>query len=400
MEADKLAGRITRMHESSTLRMAQLSRELVAKGKQIISLSLGEPDFDTPTHIKEAAIQAIENNITHYPPVAGFPELRKAIVTKFERDNQLNFSPAQVLVSTGAKQSIINILMCLLEEGDEIIIPAPYWVSYPEMVKLTGATPVYVHAGVEQSFKITAHQLEQAITPRTKAIIYSSPSNPTGSVYSYDELASFAEVLKKHPDIFVISDEIYELINFGSGHVSMANIPGMAGRTIVINGVSKAFAMTGWRIGYAAGPEFIIKAAEKFQGQFTSGACTISQKAAEAAISQSYAPTEIMTDAFRMRKDLVMKLMKEMPGMKTSDPAGAFYLFPDVSAYYGKATESGMQISTAEELVMYLLEEAQVALVGGEGFGAPNCIRFSFAASESNLQEAMRRIKAALDKLR
>ncbi|MDZ4840140.1 MAG: pyridoxal phosphate-dependent aminotransferase [Bacteroidota bacterium] len=397
IDSQRVSQRIQQMQESSTLQMARLSRQLQSEGKKIINLSLGEPDFDTPNHIKDAAIRAIENNITHYPPVAGFLELRQALSEKFKRDNNLEYSPNQILVSTGAKHSLINVLMTLLDEGDEVIIPAPYWVSYPEMVKLTGASSIIVETSLEADFKMTAKQLRAAITENTKAIILNSPSNPTGAVYTLSELEALAEVLRNE-DIIVISDEIYELINYGIGHYSIATLTGMYDKTVTINGVSKAFAMTGWRIGYAAGPEWLIKACEKLQGQFTSGANTIAEMATIAAVSESYQPTYDMLAEFVKRKELVLAGINDIGKLGVSIPEGAFYLFPDVSAYLGTKYKE-YEVNTSDDLCMYLLAEAEVSLVSGTGFGAANCIRISFAASEQNLTLALARIKTALHNL-
>jgi len=394
-----LAQRISHLKESSTLKMAKMSRELAAKGLDIINLSLGEPDFDTPEHIKNAGIEAIRNNITHYPPVAGFPDLRKAVADKFLRENGLNYTPNQVVVSTGAKQSIANVLQSLLQEGDEIIIPSPFWVSYPETVKLAEATSVFVHAGIDQDFKITPAQLEKAITPKTKAFIYSNPSNPTGSFYNKDELKGLADVFARHPNVYVISDEIYEHINYTGAHASLAAFPEIFERCIVINGVSKSFAMTGWRIGYATGPQEIMSACEKIQGQVTSGASSISQKAAFAALTSSMEPTHKMAAAFLERRNFIVERLKSIPGMVTNMPEGAFYLFPEVSHYFGKQFE-GHIISNSDDLSMYLLEHGHVSLVSGTGFGAPGHIRISFAASKENIDKPVDQIGEALQKLK
>lgn len=399
MEDDKVAKRILNINESSTIRMAKLSRELKAQGEDIINLSLGEPDFDTPEHIKKAAEEAIEKGFTHYPPVAGYPELREAIAKKFERENGLQYKPSQIVVSTGAKQSLMNIMLSLLDEGDEVIVPVPYWVTYPEMIKFAGGTIKYIETGVESGFKITAKQLEEAITPRTKAFVYSSPSNPTGAFYTYEELKPLAEVFARHDNIFIISDEIYEHINFTGKHASLAQFPEIFDRTIVVNGVSKGFAMTGWRIGYMAGPEWLAKACEKVQGQFTSAASSISQYATIAALNSGLEATHKMTEAFKARRDLVVERLKEIPGIKFDVPEGAFYLFPDVTSYFGKSY-NGTIVKNAEDLCMYLLGEAKVSLVAGTGFGAPDCIRISFAASREELDKAMSRIKDALAKLK
>ena len=393
-----LAQRISLLQESSTLKMAKMSRELSAKGLDIVNLSLGEPDFDTPDHIKKAAIEAINNNFTHYPPVSGFPELRQAVADKFLRENGLTYNASQVIVSTGAKQSIINVLMSILQTGDEVIIPAPFWVSYPEMVKLSEAKSVFIHAGIDQDFKITPEQLEAAITPKTKAFIYSNPSNPTGSFYTHEELKGLAEVFARHPRVHIISDEIYEHINYTGAHASLASFPEIFDRTIVINGVSKSFAMTGWRIGYAAGAQNIITACEKIQGQVTSGACSISQKAAYAALTSDMAPTRKMAAAFKERKDFIVEKLKSVPGIISNVPQGAFYVFPDVSYYFGKQYNSET-ISDSEELSLYLLKNGHVSMVSGTGFGAPNNIRISFAASKENIEKGIDRMAEALSKL-
>jgi aspartate aminotransferase len=390
--------RIQHINEPSTIRMSRLSRELKDRGLDVINLSLGEPDFDTPMHIRKAAIEAIEQGYTHYPPVAGYPELKEAIIQKFKRDNNLSYSPSQIVVSNGAKQAIINVVLSLIEVGDEVIVPSPFWVSYPEMIKLSEGRTVYVHGSLENDYKITPEQLEAAITPRTKAFIYSSPCNPTGSYYTYDELKGLAEVFAKYPHIYIISDEIYEHINYTGKHTSIAQFPEITERVIVVNGVSKAFAMTGWRIGYMAGPEWLAKASDKVQGQFTSGACSISQRASIAALTSDLTPTYEMRDHFRKRRDLVIEKLKEIPGFKYSIPQGAFYLFPDVSYYYGKHHE-GMVVRDADDLCMYLLDKAYVSLVPGTGFGCSECIRMSFAASEENLAKAIDRIKDSLAKL-
>ncbi len=394
-----LAQRISLMQESSTLKMAKMSRELASKGIDIVNLSLGEPDFDTPDHIKKAAIDAINNNFTHYPPVSGYPELRQAVADKFLRENGLSYNASQTIVSTGAKQSIINVLLSILQEGDEVIIPAPFWVSYPEMVKFSEAKPVFVFAGIEQNFKITPEQLEKAITPQTKAFIYSNPNNPTGSFYNHEELKGLAEVLARHPKVHIVSDEIYEHINYVGGHASLASFPEIFDRTIVINGVSKSFAMTGWRIGYAAGPQNIINACEKIQGQVTSGACTISQKAAYAGLTSDMEPTRKMAAAFHERRDFIVDKLKSVPGIISNTPQGAFYVFPEVSSYFGKQY-NGETISNSEELSLYLLREGHVSMVSGTGFGAPNNIRISFAASKETIEKGIDRMTEALSKLK
>lgn len=375
--------------------MAALARELKAQGKDIISLSLGEPDFNTPDFIKEAAKKAIDENYSTYSPVDGYVELKEAICRKFKRDNNLDYKPANIVVSTGAKQSLYNIAQCMLNEGDEVILPAPYWVSYFEIIKMAGGIPVEVPTSVESDFKITAQQLEQAITPKTKMIWYSSPCNPSGSVYSREELTALAAVLAKHPNIYIVSDEIYEHINFSGTFCSIASIPGMFDRTITVNGVAKAFAMTGWRIGYIGAPEFIAKACTKMQGQVTSGANSIAQRATITAVDADPSVLHEMVSAFKNRRDLVVRLINEIPGLKLNVPEGAFYVFPDVSSYFGK-TLRGTLIKNADDFSMYLLGEANVATVTGDAFGNPDCIRFSYATSEEILTEALTRIKAAL----
>ncbi len=396
---DKVAKRIHDIQESSTLQMARLSRELISQGLDIINLTLGEPDFDTPKHIREAAKKAIDDGFTHYTPVVGFPELRDAIVGKFKKENGLDYTPSQIIVSTGAKQSLINIVLSIIDEGDEVIIPAPYWVSYPEMVKLAEGKVVSVFAGVDQDYKITAAQLEAAITSKTRAFMYSSPSNPTGSFYSKEELSKLAEVFARHPHVIIISDEIYEHINFTKeGHASLAQFPSIKDRVVVVNGMSKAFAMTGWRIGYAAGPEWIIRACEKLQGQFTSGTSSISQKAAICALTSDMKPTDDMCEAFHKRRELLVAKLRAAKGLKYGVPDGAFYLFPDVSSYFGKSFND-IKINNADDLSMYLLKIARVSTVSGSGFGAPDCIRLSFATSEENITKACDRIIEALGNL-
>ena len=385
----QVSDRLASLSPSATLAMSQKSGELKAQGIDVINLSVGEPDFNTPDFIKEAAKKAIDDNFSRYSPVAGYPALRNAIVAKLKNENGLEYTAGQISCANGAKQSVCNTVMVLVNPGDEVIIPAPFWVSYPEMVKLAEGTPVIVPAGIEQDFKITPAQLEAAITPKTKALILCSPSNPTGSVYSAEELAGLAEVLKKHPDIIVIADEIYEHINYIGKHNSIASI----------EGVSKAYAMTGWRIGFIAGPEWIVKAVNKLQGQYTSGPCSVSQKAAEAAYTGSQEPVEEMRKAFERRRDLIVNLAKEVPGFEVNKPEGAFYLFPKCSYYYGK-TDGTRVINNADDLAMYLLEVAHVACVGGTSFGAPECIRMSYATSDENIAEAIKRIKDALAALK
>ncbi len=396
---NKISKRLQTLSVSVTLAMTQKSRELQAEGHNVINLSIGEPDFDTPQFVKDAAIKAINENWTHYPPVAGFPELRQAISNKFKRENNLDFSPNQVVVSAGAKHSIINVLLSIIDKDDEVILPAPYWVSYVEMIKLAEGKSVVIPCGIESDFKLTPEQLEAAITPKTRAILFSSPSNPTGSLYTKDELKALVDVLAKHENIIVISDEIYEHINFEGKHQSIAQFPEVQNRTVIINGVSKGYAMTGWRIGYIGAPEWIAKASTKLQGQFTSGACSIAQKAAEAALNGGAEACQSMTKVFKTRRDLFLKGLKEIPGMKLNNPGGAFYVFPDVSALLGKSYE-GQRIETSDDLAMLLLEKAHVATVGGTAFGAPECLRFSYATSEENLKEALRRVKETLKQLK
>ena len=395
---DKVAKRVLSIQESSTLQMAKLTRELNAQGMDIINLTLGEPDFDTPKHIGEAAKKAIDEGYTHYTPVAGTQELREAIVAKLKRDNGLTYSPSQIIVSTGAKQSIMNIVLAVVDEGDEVIIPAPFWVSYPEMVKLAEGKVVHVSATVENDYKITPAQLEAAITPKTRAFIYSSPSNPTGFFYTKEELAGLAAVFAKHPNIIIISDEIYEYINYTGSHASLAEFPEIHDRVVVVNGMSKGFAMTGWRVGYTAGPEWIARACEKLQGQFTSGTSSISQKASLAALTSDLAPTYAMRNEFLRRRDLIVERLRAAKGLKYSVPTGAFYLFPDVSYYFGKSY-NGITIKDADELSLYLLKEGKVSTVSGSGFGGANCLRLSFATSEENINKACDRIIEALGKL-
>lgn len=390
-----LSDRINNLSTSQTLAMAALARELKAQGKDIISLSLGEPDFNTPDFIKEAAKKAIDENYSTYTPVDGYVELKEAICRKFKRDNDLEYKPSQIVVSTGAKQSLYNLAQVMLNDGDEVILPAPYWVSYYEIIKLSGGVPVEVPTSVETDFKMTPQQLEKAITPKTKMIWYSSPCNPSGSVYSREELTALCKVLERYPDIYFISDEIYEHINFSGTFCSVASIPGMLDRTITVNGVAKAFAMTGWRIGYIGAPEFIAKACTKIQGQVTSGANSIAQRATIAAVDADPKVLNDMVSAFKSRRDLVVGLIQNIPGLKINVPEGAFYVFPDVSSFFGK-TLKGTEIKNATDLSMYLLSEANVATVTGDAFGNPDCIRISYATSETLLTEAFKRIAAAL----
>ena len=395
---NQLSDRLNSLSPSATLAMSQKSAELKAQGIDIINMSVGEPDFNTPEHIKEAAKQAIEDNFSRYSPVPGYPALRNAIVAKLKNENGLDYSAAQISCANGAKQSVCNTIMSIVNQGDEVIIPAPYWVSYPEMVKLAQGTPIIVPAGIEQDFKITPAQLEAAITPQTRALILCSPSNPTGSVYSKEELAGLAEVLAKHERVIVVADEIYEHINYIGKHQSIAQFEELRERVVIINGVSKAYAMTGWRIGFAAGPEWLIKGINKLQGQYTSGPCSVSQKAAEAAYTGTQEPVETMRQAFERRRDLIVSLAKEIPGLEVNRPQGAFYLFPKCDSFYGKKYEDRV-INDSNDLAMYLLEVGHVAAVGGASFGAPECIRMSYATSDENIIEAMRRIKEALAKL-
>ena len=390
-----LSDRINNLSTSQTLAMAALARELKSQGKDIISLSLGEPDFNTPDFIKEAAKKAIDENYSTYSPVDGYIELKDAICRKFKRDNNLDYKPANIVVSTGAKQSLYNIAQVMLNDGDEVILPAPYWVSYFEIIKLSGGVPVEVPTSVETDFKITAEQLEAAITPKTKMMWFSSPCNPSGSVYNREELTAIGKVLEKYPNIYIVSDEIYEHINFSGTFYSIGSIPGLFERTITVNGVAKAFAMTGWRIGYIGAPEFIAKACTKMQGQVTSGANSIAQRATITAVDADPSVLNEMVSAFKNRRNLVVELAKAIPGLKINVPEGAFYLFPDVSSYFGK-TLRGKLINNADDFSMYLLSEANVASVTGDAFGNPNCIRISYATSEELLTEAFKRIKEAL----
>ena len=393
-----LSDRLQRLAPSATLAMSQKSSEMKAQGIDVINMSVGEPDFNTPDHIKEAAKKAIDNNFSRYSPVPGYPDLRKAIVEKLKNENALDYSTDEILVSNGAKQSVCNAVMALVNDGDEVIIPAPYWVSYPQMAKLAGGIPVIINAGFEQEFKITPQQLEAAITPKTKMLILCSPSNPTGSVYSAEELKGLAEVILRHEDLYVLADEIYEHINYTGSHASIAAVEGMRERTIVINGVSKAYAMTGWRIGFMAAPEWIVKGCNKLQGQYTSGPCSVSQKAALEAYIASQACVEEMRQAFERRRNLIVELAKEIPGLEVNVPQGAFYLFPKCSSFYGK-TDGQYTINTSSDLAMYLLEVGHVATVGGDAFGDPDCFRMSYATSNDNIREALRRIKECLARL-
>lgn len=396
-----LSDRINNMEESATLAMAKTARELKSQGIDIISLSLGEPDFKTPKHIQEAAKAAVdEGKWFAYPPVAGYQDLREAIAAKLRDVNHISEAKAEnIMLSTGAKHSIANIFMCLLNEGDEVVIFSPYWVSYAEIIKLAGGVPVLIEGNLENNFKATADQLRDALTNKTKAVIYSSPCNPTGSVFSKEELEAIAEVIKSKENLFVIADEIYELINFTGAHASIAAFPDMFERTITVNGFSKGYAMTGWRVGYICAPVEIAKACEKMQGQFTSGGNTIAQRAALAAISGDHGPSTVMAEAYLRRRDLVLELIKDIPGLETHVPEGAFYFFPKVSSFFGKSSGKHT-INNADDLCLYLLDEAHVSLVTGAAFGAPDCVRLSYAASEDELKEALKRIKKALSELK
>ncbi len=393
-----LSDRLNRLAPSATLAMSQRSSELKAQGVDVINMSVGEPDFNTPDHIKAAAIRAVEENYSRYSPVPGYPALKQAIVQKLKRENGLDYAPSQILCSNGAKQSVCNAIMALVNAGDEVIIPAPYWVSYPQMVLLAEGTPVFVEATIEQDFKITPQQLEAAITPNTRALILCSPSNPTGSVYSREELEALKDVLLCHPRVIVLADEIYEHINYVGQHASIAQFADIKDRVVVINGVSKAYAMTGWRIGFIAAPEWIVKGCNKLQGQYTSGPCSVSQKAAEEAFAGPQECVEVMRQAFERRRDLIVKLAKEIPGLEVNRPEGAFYLFPKCSSFFGKK-DGDRVINSSTDLAMYLLEVGHVATVGGDAFGSPECFRMSYATSDENIIEAMRRIKETLARL-
>ena len=395
----RLSDRLQRLAPSATLAMSQKSAEMKAQGIDVINMSVGEPDFNTPDPIKQAAKLAIDENYSRYSPVPGYPDLRQAIARKLERENHLHYTPAEILVSNGAKQSVCNTVMALVNDGEEVIIPAPYWVSYPQMVLLAGGKPVIVEAGFDQNFKMTPEQLETAITPKTRMLILCSPSNPTGSVYSKDELQALAEVILKHEDLFVLADEIYEHINYIGRHESIAQFAGMKERAIIVNGVSKAYAMTGWRIGYIAAPEWIVKGCNKLQGQYTSGPCSVSQKAAEFAYVGDQQCVEDMRQAFERRRNLIVKLAKEIPGLEVNVPEGAFYLFPKCSSFFGKS-DGKTTINNSTDFAMYLLEKGHVASVGGDAFGDPECFRMSYATSDENIVEAMRRIKEVLADLK
>ena len=389
---------MARLSPSMTFAMNQKSNDLKAKGIDIVNMTLGEPDFNTPEHVKAAACAALEENYTHYThytPVGGSLSLREAISDKLQKENGLAYAPADILVSNGAKQSLCNVVMALIDEGDEVIIPAPYWVSYPQMVLLAGGTPVYVETGIEQGFKMTPEQLEKAITPRTRMLILCSPSNPTGAVYSKEELKALADVILRHEDVLVVSDEIYEHLNYVGAHASIASFEGMRERTVIINGVSKAYAMTGWRIGFLAAPKWIVSACSMLQGQYTSGPCSVSQKAAEEAWRGSQACVEEMRQAFERRRNLLVGLLREIPGLEVNVPDGAFYLFPKCSSFFGKSDGTNV-IKTSTDLAMYLLEKGHVAVVGGDAFGAPEYFRLSYATSEEKIKEAAKRMAGAL----
>lgn len=395
----ELSDRLKRLAPSATLAMSQKSSEMKAQGIDVINMSVGEPDFMTPGFIKEAGKKAIDDNYSKYSPVPGYPVLREAIAQKLKRENGLDYAASEIIVGTGGKQGVCNAILALVNPGDEVVIPAPYWVSYPQMVKLAGGTPVIVPAGIGQDFKITAAQLEAAVTPKTKLVILCSPSNPTGSVYSEEELGELAKVVLAHDDLFVLSDEIYEHINYIGGHSSIAACPGMRERTVVCNGVSKAYAMTGWRLGWVAAPEWIVKGLGKLQGQYTSGTSSVSQMAAVAAYEGDQSCVEAFRETFRRRRDLIVSLAKDIPGLEVNVPQGAFYLFPDCSAFFGK-TDGRRTIGSSTDLALYLLEEGHVATVGGDAFGAPRCFRMSYATSDDNIREALRRIRHVLSKLK
>lgn len=395
----QLSDRLNRLAPSATLAMSQKSSEMKAQGIDVINLSVGEPDFNTPDQIKNAAKEAVDNNYSRYSPVPGYADLRKAIVAKLKNENNLEYTINEILVSNGAKQSVCNTVMALVNDGDEVIIPTPYWVSYPQMVKLAGGNPVFINAGFEQNFKITAQQLEEAITPKTRMLILCSPSNPTGSVYTKEELESLAEVIKRHENLFVLADEIYEHINYTGHHESIAQFDGMKERSIIVNGVSKAYAMTGWRIGFIAAPEWIVKGCNKLQGQYTSGPCSVSQKAAEAAYTLPQDCVETMRQAFERRRNLIVELAKDIPGLEVNIPQGAFYLFPKCSSFYGKS-DGNRTINNSTDFAMYLLEVGHVATVAGDAFGNPECFRMSYATSDENIREAMNRIKNVLSRLK
>ena len=392
----QLSSLLERFNEPETLKMAKLGRELRANGIDITDLSLGEPDFDTPIHIKEAAKKAIDDNYSHYTPVAGYLDVREAICTKLKRDNNLEYKPENIVISTGAKQSIANVVLALVDKDDEVIIPTPYWVTYSEIVKLAGGTVKFVHTRVENEYKINASDLEDAISEKTKLFMFSSPCNPTGAVYTKDELEALAEVFKKYPNIIILSDEIYEFINYNGKHESIAQFDYLKDRVVIINGLSKGYAMTGWRLGYLAASTVITKACDKLQGQFTSATCSITQRAAIAALIGDHAPTKDMVAKFKVRRDKVVELLKEIPGIRYTNPPGAFYVFPDVSSYFGKKTPEGIVIENADDLCMYFLHTANVSVVTGKAFGAANCIRMSFAVNTQNIEKGFAKIKKAL----
>ncbi len=396
---NNLSKRVNQLEESATIAMARLSRELKEQGHDIISLSLGEPDFITPEDIRDAAKKAMDDGFTHYPPISGYPDLRKAISEKFKRENNLEYTPEQIVVSTGAKQSIANVVFSLVDPGDEVIIPAPYWVSYAQIVQLAEGKPFIIPTTVETDFKPTVDQIRKAITPKTKLFIFSSPCNPTGTIFTKEELRALADLFAEYPDIWILSDEIYEHISFSGKHESIAQFDQIRNRVIIVNGVSKGYAMTGWRIGYIGAPLEVAKACDKMQGQFTSGACSIAQKGAVKAVSTDWSQYAYMRDSFLRRRDLVLSLMKDIPGWKFNKPAGAFYVFPDVTSFFGKS-DGNTTINNATELCMYLLQDAKVSCVTGEAFGDNNCIRLSFATSDEVLVEAMRRLKASLARLK
>ena len=398
MNTFEIADRVAGMNESATLRMAQKARELTAQGFDIINLSLGEPDFDTPQHIKDSAIAAIQAGITKYTPVSGALDLRQSISEKFKRDNSLNYSPTEIIVSNGAKQSFANLCFALLQEGDEVVLLSPYWVSYYEIIKLAGAKPIIVHAGVDQNFKPTAESILKAISPKTRLLVFSSPSNPTGSVFSKAELESYCDVLRSYPNILVVSDEIYEYIIFDEIHTSIGSLEGMNERTATINGFSKGFSMTGWRLGYMGAPKEVVDACVKIQGQFTSGAASFTQKAGLTALTTPLTPTYQMRDEFKARRDLLLTEIKTISNWKVNMPHGAFYILPEVDFYFGKRKQDQI-ISNAEDLALFLLHEAKVAVVSGDAFGAPQCLRISYSLSKEKIIEAIRRIKQALDQL-
>ncbi len=395
---DQLSQRLNRLGESATLRMAAKSREMRAQGIDVISFSLGEPDFDTPEYIKESAKKAIDDGYTYYPPVNGYGDLREAICEKFKRDNDLYFEPEQIVVSTGAKQTLANIVFSLIDEGDEVVVPAPYWVTYPEQVQLAGGVVKTIATGVEQDYKFTAEQLDEVLTPDTKLLIYSSPSNPSGSSFTYEELEKISKVIEKYPRLIVVSDEMYELILFEGKRNSLAHFPAIKEQIVVVNGVSKGFAMTGWRLGYMAAPLWLAKACAKFQGQITSGANSITQRATITALQEDPSKINFMVETFKTRRDLILSLLKDIPGVKVNVPTGAFYVLPDVSYYFGKSY-NGTTIETASDFTMYCLQEGEIALVEGSAFGVPNCVRISYANSEDQIREGMKRFKEALSKL-